>query len=150
MRQKLIFLCSGTLLVLLFAPLSGASQRRDVDDQSYPAREDINKTYELAPGSRVELSVVSGSVDVETTNGSVAEVHIVRMGETRKDLDCYTIDIEDTPGSLIMRHKQERTGGCSNIRAKQQVTLRLPRNVDLKLNAISGPVRIGEIDGSLR
>ena len=30
------------------------------------------------------------------------------------------------------------------------MTLRLPRNVDLKLNAISGPVRIGEIDGTLK
>ena len=151
MNKKLISLCTVTVLLLLLAPLSGASQeRRDVDDRNYPEREEINKSYELAPGARVELSVISGSVDVETTGGSVAEVHIVRMGETRKDLDCYTIDIEDTPGSLIMRHKQERTGGCSNIRAKQQVTLRLPRNVDLKLNAISGPVRIGEIDGSLR
>jgi len=151
MNKKTIYLCTMTLLLLLLVPLSGVSQqRRDSDDRNYPEREEINKSYELAPGSRVELSVISGSVDVETSNTSVAEVHIIRMGETRKDLDCYTIDIEDTPNSLIMRHKQERTGGCSNIRAKQQVTLRLPRNVDLKLNAISGPVKIGEIDGSLR
>src|SRR4029453_2182565 len=115
MRQKLIVLCGVTFLVLLFAPLSGASQqRREFDDRNYSEREDINKTYELAPGSRVELSVISGSVDVETTNGSVAEVHIVRMGETRKDLDCYTIDIENTPNSLMIRHKQEQTGGVSN------------------------------------
>jgi hypothetical protein len=151
MRQKLIVLCGVTFLVLLFAPLSGASQqRREFDDRNYSEREDINKTYELAPGSRVELSVISGSVDVETTNGSVAEVHIVRMGETRKDLDCYTIDIENTPNSLMIRHKQERTDECQNIRAKQLVTLRLPRNVDLRMNAISGPVKIGEIDGALR
>lgn len=151
MRQKLTFLCVVTLLVLLFAPLSGVSQqRRESDDRNYPEREDINKTYELAPGSRVELSVISGTVDVETTNGSVAEVHIVRMGETRKDLDCYTIDIEATSNSLMIRHKQERTGECENIRARQLVTLRLPRNVDLKMNAISGPVKVGEIDGALR
>jgi hypothetical protein len=151
MNKKLIFLCTITLLLLLLAPLSGASQqRREFDDRNFPEREEINKSYELSPGARVELSVISGSVDVETTNGTVAEVHILRMAETRKDLDCYTIDIEDTPNSLIMRHKQERDAGCQNIRAKQQVTLRLPRNVDLKLNAISGPVKIGEIDGSLR
>jgi hypothetical protein len=72
------------------------------------------------------------------------------MGETRKDLDCSAVAIEHTPTSLIMRHKQERTDECQIIRAKQQVTLRLPRNVDLKLNAISGPVKIGEIDGALR
>jgi len=68
----------------------------------------------------------------------------VRMGQTRADLDCYTVGIEHTPTSLVMRHRQERTDECQNIRARQQVTLRLPRNVDLKLNAISGPVKIGE------
>jgi len=114
-----------------------------------PEREDINQTYELNPGARVELSVIAGSVDVETTNGNTAEVHITRLGQTRTDLDCYKIAIENTPDSLVMRHRQERTSECENIRARQHVTLRLPRNVDLKLNAISGPVKIGEIDGTL-
>lgn len=151
MRQKLTVLLSSAILTLTLAPLTGASpQRKHVDNRDYTEREDINQTYELAPGARVELSVISGSVDVETTSGNTAEVHIVRMGETRQDLDCYTVAIEHTPGSLIMRHKQERTDECQNIRARQQVTLRLPRNVDLKLNAISGPVKIGEIDGALR
>ncbi|MFY9553447.1 MAG: hypothetical protein WAV20_11675 [Blastocatellia bacterium] len=151
MRQRLIVLMSITTLFLMIAPLSGAQQQRKrIADSDYVEREEINQTYQLEPGARVELSVISGSVDVETTSGSAAEVHIVRMGETRKDLDCYTIGIEHTASSLVMRHKQERTDECQNIRARQQVTLRLPRNVDLKLNAISGPVNIGEIDGSLR
>jgi DUF4097 and DUF4098 domain-containing protein YvlB len=150
MRQRLIVLLSITILAVMLAPLATGQQRKDVDDREYTEREDINQTYELAPGSRVELSVISGSVDVETTNGNTAEVHIVRMGETRADLDCYTIAIEHTPSSLVMRHKQQRSGECQNIRAKQQVTLRLPRTVDLKLNAISGPVKIGELDGALR
>jgi len=150
MRQRLIVLLSITILAAMLAPLATGQQRKDVDDREYTEREDINQTYELAPGSRVELSVISGSVDVETTNGNTAEVHIVRMGETRTDLDCYTIAIEHTPSSLVMRHKQQRSGECQNIRAKQQVTLRLPRTVDLKLNAISGPVKIGELDGALR
>jgi DUF4097 and DUF4098 domain-containing protein YvlB len=151
MRRKLITLLSLTILALTLAPLSGANQQqRSGVDREYTEREEIHKTYELSPGARVELSVISGSVNVETTNGNTAEVHIVRMGETRTDLDCYTISIEHTPSSLIMRHRQERTEGCQNIRAKQKVTLRLPRSVDLKLNAISGPVNIGEIDGTLR
>jgi len=150
MQRKLTILVSLTIAALALAPLSGANQQQRSGDREYTALEEIHKTYELAPGARVELSVISGAVDVETTNGNTAEVHIVRMGETRTDLDCYTIGIEHTPSSLIMRHKQERTAECHNIRAKQKVTLRLPRNVDLKLNAISGPVTVGEIDGTLR
>ena len=151
MRRRLILLLCITVAAVILAPMTGANQqRRSSGDREYTQREDINQTFELAPGARVELSTISGPVDVETTNGSTAEVNIVRFGETREDLDCYTIAIEHTPSSLIIRHKQSRTSECQNIRAKQQVTLRLPRNVDLKMNAISGPVTVGEIDGTLR
>jgi DUF4097 and DUF4098 domain-containing protein YvlB len=151
MQRKLTAILSLMILALMLAPVTGAqSQRKHVDDRDYAEREEMHQTYELAAGARVELSVISGSVDVETTSGNTAEVHIVRMGETRTDLDCYTIAIEHSPTSLIMRHKQDRTADCHNIRSRQVVTLRLPRNVDLKLNAISGPVKIGELDGTLR
>src|SRR5213593_545571 len=104
---------SIAMLALMLAPLSGASQERkhreDRGDRDMLEREEINQTYELSPGARVELSVISGPVDVETTSGTTAEVHIVRMGQTRADLDCYTVGIEHTPTSLLMRHLQERS-----------------------------------------
>ena len=154
MRHRPIALPGVVALALMLAPLTGASpQHKRSEDRAgrdMTEREDINQTYQLAAGARVQLSVISGPVDIETTTGNVAEVHIVRMGETRADLDCYKIDIEHTPDSLVIRHHQERTGECQNIRARQEVTLRLPRDVDLKVSAISGPVKIGEIDGSLR
>jgi hypothetical protein len=154
MRQKLATVFTIAVLALMLAPLSGASsQRRPIEDRGEREmieREEINQTYQLAPGARVELSVISGPVDIQTIAGSTAEVHIVRMGETRTDLDCYKIAIEHMPDSLVMRHRQEKTDECQSIRSRQQVTLRLPRDVNLKLNAISGPVKIGEIDGTLR
>jgi hypothetical protein len=151
MRRKLIVLLSVTILAVTLAPLTDAGQqRKHADDREFTEREEIKQTYQLEPGARVELSAISGPVDVETTNSNTAEVHIVKMGETRADLDCYKIAIEHTPSSLIMRHRHERSGDCQNIRAKQQVTLRLPRNVNLKLSGISGPVTVGEIDGGLR
>jgi len=107
MKHKLIALISIAVLTLVLAPMSGAhSQRRHVetredrDDRDMPEREDINQTYELNPGARVELSVIAGSVDVETTNGNTAEVHITRLGQTRTDLDCNKIAIENTPDSV--------------------------------------------------
>jgi hypothetical protein len=135
MRPKLTILLTISILALMVVPLTGAqSQRKHMDDRDYVEREEINQTYELAPGARVELSVISGAVDIETTSGTTAQVQIVRMGQTRADLDCYTIGVEHTPTSLLMRHRQERSDECHNIRARQQVTLRLPRNIDLKLN----------------
>lgn len=155
MRNRLSGLIGIVIFALMLTPLIGANPQRraadkSMDERDFPEREEINQTVELAPGASVEISVIAGAVDVETTNGSTAEVHIVRRGETRKDLDCYTVAVDHTPDSLIIRHRQLRTDECQNIRAQQMVKLRLPRNVDLKLNAISGPVTIGEIDGTLR
>ena len=79
MRKKLTIALSVAVLALMVAPLTGAGQqRKHLEDRDYTEREEINQTYELAPGASVQLSVISGSVDVETTTGNTAEVHIVR------------------------------------------------------------------------
>lgn len=111
-----------------------------------PVREEINQSFQLAPGSRVKVSTISGPVEVETTSGSVAEVHIVRSAETQQDLDCYRTVVAHTDSTLVIRHEQD----CSMVRAHQRVKLRLPRRVDLTLATISGNVRVGEINGLLR
>ncbi len=109
-------------------------------------REEIDQSFQLTPGSRVKVSTVSGPVEVETTNGDTAEVHIVRSAETRQELDCYRMVVAHTPSSLIIRHEQD----CATIRAHQRVKLLLPRRVDLTLQTISGNVRVGEINGIVR
>lgn len=153
MRHKLTVLFAIAAIALTIAPISSnANAQRGRTDESfdYPEREEIRQSYELQSGARVELSIISGPVTIETTSGNTAEVHIIRSAQTRTELDCYQIAIEHTPTSLVMRHKQDRTDPCYNIRSRQRVTLRLPRAIDLKLNAISGPVKVGEIDGTLR
>ena len=150
--HALVAILLASILALAAAPpaVSIDAQSKYRDDSDMAEREEIRQSYELAPGARVEVSTISGSVDVETTNGQMAEVHIIRMGKTRKDFDCYKINIEHSPNSLILRHEQGRDEPCHNIQSRQRVTLKLPRNVELKLNAISGPVTVGEIDGAVR
>jgi hypothetical protein len=56
MRPKLITLLSISILAMMLVPLTSAHpQRKYMDDRDYAEREDINQTYELAPGARVEL-----------------------------------------------------------------------------------------------
>src|SRR5262245_6734354 len=64
--------------------------------------EEINETYELAPGAHVEISVISGPVEIETTNSSRAEVRILRSGPKRETADCYTVAISHSPSRLIL------------------------------------------------
>ena len=150
--HALVSVLLAFILALAAAPPASYidAQSKYSDDSDMAEREEIRQSYELAPGARVEVSTISGSVDVETTSGQMAEVHIIRMGRTRKDFDCYKIDIQHSPNSLVLRHEQGRDEPCHNIQSRQRVTLKLPRNVELKLNAISGPVTVGEIDGVVR
>jgi hypothetical protein len=150
MHEKLVTFLLTVTLALAIAPQSPSAQQKHYDDSDMPEREEIRQTYELAPGARIEVSTIAGSVDVETSEGNRAEVQIIRMGKTRKDFDCYKINIEHSPASLLIRHQQASEGACRNVRDRQRVLLRVPRNVDLKLNAIAGPVTVEEIEGTLR
>lgn len=116
-----------------------------------PEREEINKTFPLASNGRVEVAGIAGPVNIETTDGNTAEVHIVRMAQTQRELQCYETLVKSAPNSLSIRHNQfSQRAGCDSIRSRQDVTLRLPRTVELDLSMIGGDVNIGVIEGVVR
>lgn len=118
---------------------------------SLPEREVINKTFTLDPDSRVEVTGIAGPVNIETTDGNTAQVHIVRMAQTGRELQCYETLLKSTSNSLTVQHNQHsQRPGCNSIRSGQQVTLRLPRTVELDLSFIVGEVKIGVIEGVVR
>ena len=41
-------------------------------------QEEIRQSFQLAPGARVEIKSINGSVDVEAVDSDTAEVHVVR------------------------------------------------------------------------
>ena len=77
-----------TLLVIMsFGTLSG------LDAQEKPGvRNEINRQYQLAPNTTVELSTIAGPVEIETTSDQSAEIKIVNSADTQADLNCL-----DTP-----------------------------------------------------
>jgi hypothetical protein len=111
-------------------------------------RDEIHQSYKLAPGARVEVSMIYGPVDIETINGSVAEVHIIRTARSRKDFETRRINIENAPTSLII--SGERDMSQEEARVRHRVLLRLPRQVSLVVEKINARVNIGEIDGAMR
>lgn len=112
-------------------------------------KDELRKTFPLAPGARVEVSSIRGSVEIETANIEVAEVHIVRSARNRADLEHHKIEIESTPQSLVIRGEQRPRNSGSGPDVRHHVMLRLPRRVELSLNSISGHARIGDLDGPL-
>ena len=125
----------------------GAAQ----ETSQLPEREVINRTFRLEANSRVEVSGIAGPVTVETTGGDTAEVHVVRLAQTERELRCYETLVKGASNSLSVRHHQfSHLPGCDSIRSRQQVTLRLPRAVELDLSTISGDVNVGAVEGVVR
>jgi len=132
------------------APRAGltteTAQRSD-----FPERDEINQTYQLAPGARVEVSSISGSVKISNSETGTAEVQIIRTARTRADLEYYKIEVQQTGNSLVVRggiHEPDERR--NNIQVNHQVILKLPRRIDLSVSSISGSVRVGDVDGPVQ
>ena len=149
MRAKLTASLSALTLVagLLFAP-AHARRAAAAGDDDLRERDEINETYRLAPGADVSVRSISGFVKVETADTDAAEIHIVRSARTREDLECRPLRIEHADASLRIDGHDERRR-CQDVRVRQDVTLRLPRRVDLSVESVSGHVNAGDIEGSV-
>ena len=115
-------------------------------------RDEIRKSYELAAGSRVEVSGINGWVKIETSDTRTADIYIERTGESQEVLNRRKITIENTSDGLTIRGDKGDSGLLSRIfgsRPTEHVTLRLPRQIALVTNGVNGSVTSGEIDGSV-
>ena len=148
MRKSLTMLFCATLLVIMsLGTFSGLGAQEKPDGlRDLPVRNEINRQYQLAPNTTVEISTIAGPVEIETRSNQSAEIKIVNTAETQADLNCLDIPIEQTPKKLVIRDKSL----CNIVRVSQRVMLKLPRNVNLDLKSIAGHVRIGPTEGMVR
>ena len=135
-----------TSLMMLACAIPRAAVTTNSDD--FQEREEINQTYELARGARVEVSSIRGPVEIVNGDAATAQVQIIRTARTRADLDHHKIAIEQTGNSLVVRGVQEpepRSG--RNIQVNHHVILKLPRSIELSVSSISGSLKVANVDG---
>jgi hypothetical protein len=151
MRYALLIFIIGATASAAAAPLWSAShaQTQPAGGAERRERDEIRRTFRLAPGTRVEVSAISGTVEVRTADTDVAEVLIVRSAESRADLEQDEVGIENGAQGLTIRGGQRRRepGNGFGPDVLHQVTLRLPRRVDLSVASVSGQVQVGDVDG---
>jgi hypothetical protein len=120
-------------------------------DDDYAEKDEINQTYQLAAGAKVDVSGINGTVEIETTSGNTAVVHIVRSAKTQEDLQYRKVIIQQSSTSLVIKGEEEkdreRNGRNRNVR--QRVFLKLPRQIALSTSGVNGRVTIGEVDGAV-
>jgi hypothetical protein len=113
-------------------------------------RDEIHQTYQLSPGARVELSGLNGSVKIETSDTTTAEVFIERTASSPDGLQKRKVVVEaDASGLRIIGQKGD--GGffarIFGSKPMERVTLKLPRQIALYTKGVNGSVVVGEIDG---
>jgi hypothetical protein len=138
-------------------PFTAAAQDKDKRHEDYdddlPERDTFDQSYQLAPGAQVRVNGINGSVTVETSNTSTAEVHILRSARTRADLDRHKVIVEQTASGLYIHgesNDNDRWGERRGGDVRQRVSLRVPRQIELQASGINGRVVVGEVDGPVR
>jgi DUF4097 and DUF4098 domain-containing protein YvlB len=116
------------------------------------ARDEIRKTFDLAPGARVEVSGINGWVKIETSDRQTADVYIERTAESQEALNRRKITIESTSSSLTIRGEKGDGSFLSRMLGSnptEHVTLLLPRQISLVTSGVNGSVTAGGITGSV-
>ncbi|HWS54861.1 MAG TPA: hypothetical protein VN228_12070 [Pyrinomonadaceae bacterium] len=109
-------------------------------------RDEIHRSFRLPAHASVQVAGIDGEVEVETAPGEMAEVRVTFAARSREALEAYRLSIEATPGGLVVRGAGSRGPGGVRLR----VWLRVPRQVELRVNGVAGGVVVGEVEGSVR
>ena len=140
-------LLTSVMMLACAAPRAGLTAET-AQNRDFTERDEINKTYQLEPGARVEVSSIRGPVEIVNADTATAEVRIVRSARTRGDLEYHKIEVAQTGNSLVVRgiqEPEERRG--QNIQVDHHVILKLPRRIDLSVKSVSGWIKVGDVDG---
>ena len=135
-----------SVMMLNCAPLAGVAT--ETAQRDFNERDEFNQTYQLAPGTRVEISSIRGPVEITNADVATAEVRIIRTARTRADLEYHKIEVEQTGNRLVVRGEQERDSRSErNVQVNHRVILKLPRNIDLSVSSVSGSLKAGDVNG---
>lgn len=145
-----------TALLTSMIMLAGGALRTGVATETaraggdFQERDEINRTYQLSPGARVEVSSIRGPVEILNTDSATAEVQIIRTARNRADLEYHKIEVEQTANSLVVKGVQESgQRRHENIQVNHHVILKVPRRIDLAVSSVSGSLKTGDVDGQM-
>ena len=118
-------------------------------------QEETQQSVRLESGARVEVRGINGSVEINTADTDTADVHILRTASSPDDLEYGQVTVEASSASLVIHGENNGARGFwhwlwgGGGQVKQELTLVLPRRVELVTKGVNGPVRVGEVEGSV-
>ena len=139
-------LLTSMMMLACGAPRAGFTTET-VQRPDFQERDESNQTFQLTPGARVEVSSIRGDVEISNSDTATAEVQIIRTARSLADLEYHKIEVAHAGNSLVVRGIQEPGRRGQNIQVNHKVILKLPRRIDLSVSSISGPLKVGDVDG---
>src|SRR5215813_5209771 len=115
-------------------------------------REEIRKSFELQPGTRIEIAGINGKVDVQTSDSKTAEVYVLRTAGSRDGLNRREVTVEQTATGLVVKGRQVSHGFWEHLfgsKANEDVTIKAPRSITLAIRGVNGRVTTGDVDGAV-
>ena len=112
----------------------------------------VSKTVTLSPGSSTRISGFNGKVTVETWDSDKAEINIQVRASSQEAMDRKPVIIESTDNTLVIKTENDKEGGKwsgDHGWVRHEVSVRLPRNGNLKVSGINGTVTVGQLTGEV-
>lgn len=140
---------SNTIIARALHLFNEGTQHYQRYSSTFHEHDDIHRSFNLKPGDRVDVSKISGPVEVENVEGDVAEVYVVRSASNKSDLVWRKLKIEQTPTGLVIECDVE-PDRPDRVNVSHYVLLKLPRRTRFTASGISGSVNIAALDGTVQ
>ena len=113
------------------------------------------KTYDLQPGGRLEISNISGKIDVEPSTGSTVEIVAEKSARAASSAAAKEalerIEIQETASQTNVRieTKVQRNAGGLFSRADQRVhyIVKVPALLEVRLSTVNGGIELRGLKG---
>lgn len=115
-------------------------------------RTEIRETYELAPGARVEVGGINGSVTIETSDTKTAEVYIERTASSQEAMNRRKVEIQADANRLRINAETTDHNFFAKLfgsKASERVTLKVPRQISLYAKGVNGAFLVDDLDGAI-
>lgn len=144
---------------LLLLPLAvAASGGCDLAMADYKQKEtaEWRKTYELQPGGRVEITNVSGKIDVQPSSGNSVEIvaeKSARAASTeaaKQALERIEIQESVSPGAIRIETRLQRSGGLfGGMNQQVHYVVRVPAGAEVKFSTVNGGIELTGLKGRI-
>ena len=124
------------------------NQDRDDDDRI----ERFTRTISLPAGGELDLSNLSGDIDVTGTSGRDVVIEVTKRARRRRDaaeqLASVEVEIDARGDRIEVRTRYQRSD--RNTRVSVSYDVMVPRDIAVSVQSVSGDLAISGVDGEVR